>query len=722
MMRVLSILMVAVALATVASASDDEIFNVDLFCGWGGYYRPMEWMPAEVGVSSVLTEPFDGSVTVAAQQDGLNTMSVRYDDFVLTPDMPRNLPLVTKLAFAADKCTVTIRDKRGRKQWEREWNLWDYSSPNPMLTSITEKDMLIGLVGRGEFGLRQLPKGSVCQSAPGPGRVLIGRKLPQKIPWDWTGFVSLDLLILDNPDWTQFMEQQLKAIVEWVSNGGRLLIVLGSGPLAAGNPIGQFLPFELQEVRQTTLPTQTLEKWGLVSRQSESVAAWPLVPKPGARVYDIQTHGADECLFATAYAGFGRVSVLSFAPSTMSDVQTARARQFWIGRIREVLGDNPDTIQSSRNRGPRSTRMTRTIEPSSDPEGALGGSARNRRYRFDVGQAQEANNFVMEFLYEGIKPLSIWWVILLLTMLAVLLGPVDYKLLKRKGRLPLTWVTCTFWIALFTVGAYYGVQALRGGDMELKVVSVLDGIEDADHGWSTDYCGLFAPYSDDYRLSGLQQKQWWSGISPTQHSIQQYNREAAGRKIYCLQHDGGNVPYSLPINIWTIQCLLNESRVEKLPFTAEVRHEGEEVVVSISNESDSPILGAKVFLENSRGADLGQVPAGETVEFRKKPRSLRLWGSYDQGRYQNPSQGRNRYQGNYMGRFERDDAFFAQGCLQRTRAMSDYLARGAALVCAEYDQAPVSFAVEGHSSKPTHVQLARLVVFPKEQREETAND
>ena len=57
---------------------------------------------------------------------------------------------------------------------------------------------------------------------------------------------------------------------------------------------------------------------------------------------------------------------------------------------------------------------------------------------------------------------------------------------------------------------------------------------------------------------------------------------------------------------------------------------------------------------------------------------------------------------------------FAQGCLRRTQALEAYLDRGAAVVCVEYDQPPVSFGLEGRSSNLNHVQLARLVVFPKD--------
>jgi hypothetical protein len=317
----------------------------------------------------------------------------------------------------------------------------------------------------------------------------------------------------------------------------------------------------------------------------------------------------------------------------------------------------------------------------------------------------------MEFLYQEIKPLSIWWVILLLAGLALLLGPVDYKLLKRYGRLPWTWLTCTFWIILFTIGAYFGVQYLRGGQLELRVVSVLDGIDNSNHVWSTAYCGLFAPKSDDYRLKDLQKNQWWSGIAPTEHSIGMRGQERIGKRIYCLQHDGGNLPYSLPVNIWDVQCLLNESSLERFPFDAQIERRGEEVVIEITNESKSRMQGGYVLLDDRHGARFGPVRAGATKQFRSRVARMRGWGAFREEYYSDQD---SRRRGPSV-RFRKESAFFAQGCLQRTQALDAYLQCGAAVVCVEYDQPPVSFALDGRSYSHNHIQLARLVVFPKEQ-------
>ncbi|MEA3225643.1 MAG: hypothetical protein U9Q07_06795, partial [Planctomycetota bacterium] len=330
MLRVSVILLTVSVLSVVASAAEEDPFNVDFRCGWGSYFRPMEWTPLEIelGGTSELTEPFAGSVTISSQQDGLNTMNIT-NKFVLTPDLRLRLPLVTKLAFTADKCNITIRDDRGRTQWDQQFNLWDYSTRTRFLTSVGENDLLIGLVGRGKFGLLRLPSKSFCQSGTGTGNVYVGHKLPAMVPWDWTGFVSLDLLILYDPDWGVFKPQQLNAIVQWVSNGGKLLVVLGSHPLPTANPIARFLPFELQDVKQVAITQGILQEWELTHDEPETVSAWPLAPKPEARYYEVAKYDMNECLFATAYAGFGRVSVLAFDPSTMSDRQTASNAMFW---------------------------------------------------------------------------------------------------------------------------------------------------------------------------------------------------------------------------------------------------------------------------------------------------------------------------------------------------------------------------------------------------------
>lgn len=723
MLRICLALLVVFVLAFVGTASADSPFNVDCFFGWGGCYRPMEWTPLEIGISSTLTEPFAGSVNVSAKQDGLNTLNITHT-FVLTPDVPLHIPLVTKLAFAADKCSVRISNQSGRTRWRHDFELWDFSPGKRALTAIGENDLFIGLIGRRKFGLLSLSKQSACKSGTGRGKVYLKDKLPRMVPWDWTGFVSLDLLILYDPDWNQFNQNQLNAIAQWVSNGGKLLLILGSHPLLGENPIAELLPFEVQQAKEITVNTDKLKNWGLNAANSESVVSWPLKPKLGAHCYKTDDTDNGECLFGTGYVGFGRVGVLAFDPSTMTEFQKANSAQFWISRIAAILEDSDiktDELETKEQTGKSRARQRnrevylglgshRSITLAEDTKDDPG----NRQYdnQYNIGQAQAGSNAVMEYLYSisELRPLSIWWVILLLTLLAVLLGPVDYIVLKRMDRLPLTWVTSAFWIILFSAGAYYGVQALRGGKMQFRIVSVLDGIKHSNRAWSTEYCGLFAPYSDDYQLKDLDEKQWWSGIAPSQERLYAYNQQTGSRNIYCFQHDGSNLPYSLPINIWTMQCLMNESPVQQLPIDASVERQGDEISLTIVNQSDSPIKRGYVLFDKNQAVSFGPVSGYSTEDFSDRLKPYQGWERtiirYPDGRY------RSDRDGSQSG-LKNETAYSAQGCLRRTQTIKAYLAKGAAVVCAEFDQAPVSFAAKGHSCDYNHTQLVRLVVFPK---------
>jgi hypothetical protein len=576
--------------------------------------------------------------------------------------------------------------------------------------------MLIGHVGVRRFGLLTLSKQAVSQAQRRQGRVYTGYKNINMAPYDWTGYVSLDCLVLYDPDWGRFDREQLEAISQWVLNGGRLLLVLGTYPLAVDNPITELLPVRLGQTKQTTVNPALLKKFDLKSDVPEIVACWPLEAKAGVGLCEEDRCAADDCLFATSNVGFGRVGVLAFDPATLSDEQDTRSSRFWVGRIKAVIEDShkPDNPYDGRRGSMADSLRIMRFEENAEQ------SNKNQNFdRYEIGLAQSANNAVMNYLYKGIRPLSISWVILLLVALAILLGPGDYIILKRLGRLPLTWVTCTFWIVVFTVFAYYGVQYLRSGDLEMRVVSILDGIENEKKVWSTNYCGLFAPRSAEYRLKDLGDKQWWSGIAPTQQNLWSHQRDMGGRKIYCEQEDGRNEPWSLPINIWTIQCLMNECAVEKGPLGARVTRRGEEVSVTVSNESDAAIIDGFVLFDGGMGLRLDRVIEARTSEqVSGRPRRLDTWHNNDLNRLRNSHRSYSSSGG--AGTLRREDAYFAQGVLQRTRAIDTYLAHGAAVVCVEYENAETSFKVDARGCAYDHIQLARLVVFPEKDGEDTA--
>ncbi|MBI9016647.1 MAG: hypothetical protein JEZ07_05225 [Phycisphaerae bacterium] len=707
MKRFLLLICILKFIAGDALAAEKD-YNVDCSFGWSGCIRPMEWTPVDIRINTFLKEPFDGILHLSCQQDGLNNLTVS-QQFVVSPDMSVNVPMITKMAFSAEDCELRLTNPNGRSVWSYKYPLNDYNRSQKGCTIVYDNDSLIGVIGDNKFGLRNLEKQAISKYNSkahqetynsDQGSVYVKSKMVNMAPWDWTGYCSIDLLVLYNPDWREFRKDQLEAIVKWVSNGGKLFIIMGSHPFESGNPIGDMLPFKLDEIKECQLDDSLLSTWDLQVNETEAIATWPIAQNDDD-TFNYECNKDGICLFASGPIGFGRVGVMTFDPANLSEKQKAASGDFWINRISNTIEDGKELL---------SARSISKIDKNAKQDENY-----TNYYQYNPGLASQGSNAVMEYLYniKELEPLSIWWVILLLTGMAFLLGPIDYIVLKRKGHLPLTWVTSACWILLFTVVAYYGVQALRGGSMQMRVVTLQDSVGLTGHNWQTSYMGMFAPKSDRYYLdlneTGNNQ-QWFSGACPVEDYMSYYSQRTAMRNIDCIQHDGSNLPYSLPINIWTMQTMMTESKENAFPFRADVQRDNDKLILNITNLSESGITNGFITIKGNMGMPFGEVGPMESKEFILSDKGdMKIKWSYDHltsgDMYYSQSRRRNSSQRDIC-----TNAFWAQGSLKRTDAMMSYIEKGNAVVCAKYDDMPVPTRIKNVKCEYTHVYMARQVV------------
>jgi hypothetical protein len=682
----------------------------------------MQWTTVNVGIASTLTEPFQGILTLSAQQNGLNNLIISHE-FVLTPGIRLNIPMVTKFAYGAENCTVRITSEKGKTVWTRTYELWDYSKDKQVLHVLSENDLLIGLVGKREFGILRLEEESNCRYGQSVGKVFVKDKLATQLPWDWTGYCALDILVIYDEDLGQCNASQLKAIEQWVQNGGKLLLILSAHPLTENNPLSDCLPFEIKESSELNIGADTLQKIGLQPTSQHNVIAWPILTND-SMLCDFAEFEQETSIFGVGYFGFGRIGVLSFDPATLWTTQKSDTAAFWVNVLSSVIFDR--VIKDELPELPSLKRASnmpfdyqqlkyqlhmvqatsvRDIIPKVEVEDE---SDSYYSHHYGIGLEQSGSNSVMEYLLNipQMRPLSIWWVILLLVLLAILLGPVDYKVLKKIDRQPLTWLTCTFWIAIFTAGAYYGVQALRSGDLQYRSVSVIDSITRDPTAWSTSHAGIFAPKSDEYLLDGMEEDQWWSSIAPEQREMYYYNRQGATRNIYCRQYDGANLPYSLPINIWTMQCLLCEEPDDTFPIRAKVSIDNMDVSIEISNLSNAKIDDGYVVFSEERVFCFGSVDKLTTESFSGKLSYDQIWQNKKSSGYRETM----KFQSPIL---RNEEAFVATGSLNRTKAFKAMAERGAAIVCVEMNSKEPVISVKDKDCEYTNRMLCRLLLFPE---------
>jgi hypothetical protein len=158
-----------------------------------------------------------------------------------------------------------------------------------------------------------------------------------------------------------------------------------------------------------------------------------------------------------------------------------------------------------------------------------------------------------------------------------------------------------------------------------------------------------------------------------------------------------------------MQCLINESPIQQLPIDAGVERRGDEIFLTIVNKAEISIKRGYVLFDNNQAISFGSIDGYSTEEFSGQLKPYKGWDSTiikgHNGRYRYYMEG-------YKSEFKNEAAYTAQGCLQRTKTIKAYLENGAAVVCAEFEQAPVSCAVKDRSCNYKHIQLVRLVVFP----------
>ncbi len=713
------LLFVGLLAATASAGTGKPPFNVDVSVGWGNCYRPLEWTPIEVVIHPNLKEPFEGELTLEAQQDALTTMRI-HRPLTITPGRKERVPLVSKLVFAAEDCRVVIYDRRGRRQWGQRYGMGTFTGGQRRLVAVGHNDLLVGAAGRAEFGLLRVGRNLRCnretpQGAVQQGAVHVRSKVTEMLPVDWTGYASLDALVLYDVDFSLLNRHQEEAIVEWVRRGGRLLLVLGRNVPPGERPIGKLLPFRPASPQRVRLTSARLtSQWGCrpaggrgARKLTDIVTIWTIPDPAGPRWRLFEWTGQTAPPATTVPAGFqpdpvrvpavaygpaglGMVGVLACDPGVVGGEQGENLAPFWSDQLNSLFD-----------------RRALEVGPPQQVPDEFG-----MYVTYKAGTPDSAANCVMEHLLTipELKPLSIWWVIGLLLALAVLIGPLDYLLLKKLGRLPMTWVTSALYLTLFSVGAYYGVHALRAGAAQVRVVSVTDGVAGGG-AWRTSYCGIFAPVSDDYRLEGLRPTdQWWSSVAPTEGSeLHRFAQRSPSRQVTCVQGDGGSCPVSIPINIWSMQCLVLEAPADGVPFAATAHREGPEVSVRIQNLADVPIRQGWIRGADNRMTEFGSLEPGETrtIAFRPQRAQQARWdtGVPDPDRWEH---------GRSQQSFSGEATYFAYGCQRRTRAIEGHLRQGALVVCARYhDRRPAGFALAGGKGVYDHVHMARLVVFPQ---------
>jgi hypothetical protein len=378
--------------------------------------------------------------------------------------------------------------------------------------------------------------------------------LPDRVE-AWAG---LDRLIWQDIDAASLSTAQMAALRGWIAGGGRLIIAGGT----AGPDVLAAFPDEILPYRPTaTVDADPQSIAGLLGELPEDAAIFPAMAGELARGRPLAASG-DRTIAAEAVYGTGSVTLLGFDPTTE-----------WLAADDEISGP----------------LWRRLIPPRTGTTTTLN----------DDGQ-------VVSALYNlpslALPPIG--GLIALLFGYIVLVGPVNYLVLRWLDRREWAWVTIPTLIAVFTVGAFGFGNALRGSDVILHEISIVRGAPGTTEGLAWSYIGVFSPTRSTYqiRVPG-------GALISSPMSGDLFNSTSSG-PLDVLQGTETARVRNLSVPFGSLRAVRAEVATQVPLITADLRLENGRVVGVIRNQSDQVLMRPAVVLGASAQVLAGDLAPG----------------------------------------------------------------------------------------------------------------
>mgnify|MGYP002780410096 CR=1 FL=1 len=333
-----------------------------------------------------------------------------------------------------------------------------------------------------------------------------------ELPDQWFGYAAADLIVLTtgsasndfltglfSKDTSAENKAKLAALVEWVRRGGRLVVsVAGNAQMLTQFPaFQQLLPAKLNDNPATTATKDLKLDWafgsntlGATLSQSKKepfpVSRVTLDPARPARTLVPKGKPTEPPAAIQAPLGLGRVTLVTFDLDRSPFTELPEKAMFWDYLLRDAGADKAST-----------------------------GSGKQTNYANSFNQNTE-DEFVTALrnhvdTFDGVPVISFGWVALFIALYTLLIGPVEYLILKKVvGRLELTWISFPVIVVSVSAAAYFTAYAIKGNDLKINKVDVVDVDPASGRVYGRTWFTIFSPRIDSYTV-GVEPREAWAG-------------------------------------------------------------------------------------------------------------------------------------------------------------------------------------------------------------------
>jgi hypothetical protein len=207
---------------------------------------------------------------------------------------------------------------------------------------------------------------------------------------------------------------------------------------------------------------------------------------------------------------------------------------------------------------------------------------------------------------------SVQGLALLLAVYILVVGPLNYLVLRWRKRLHLAWVTIPLLTLLFAAGAFALGYALRGSDVILNKVSVV-GLQADGNASIRSYVGLFSPSQRSYEIE-VPGSHLLSPLNPDYNPWGPGGLSTTGEMVF-VQGPAGAVR-GLAVNQWSMQALMVEGSWPAFgQIEGDLQLEGGAVTGRVRNATGYTLNDAVLILGNAF-ARLGDLAPGQEAAIK----------------------------------------------------------------------------------------------------------
>jgi len=382
--------------------------------------------------------------------------------------------------------TVRLLDQAGRRVGGASQEMAMPQAPE----SIMPDETLILTLGRpqGVETITELPgfKSAARARSRSTGIEIVTARIdPQAgmLPGRWYGYDGARAIVVDTGDRETLAALDAlrgQPLVDWVARGGHLVVAVGANWQAVRDsvlgPILPGLPTGLEKVA-------SLEALDTFAGSNKPITPPGTPPVMVTKLEELEERGgtvlsvmSNMPLVVRGAHGFGRVTLIALDVDQKPFADWADRSLFWV-------------------------RAIDLKRPRADQTGAgpnVGGGP--QIYQYGVSDLSSQLRVALE-QFPGVKLIPFGWVAFFIFLYILLIGPGDYFFLKKVlKRMELTWITFPTIVVTVSLVAYYAAYLLKGNDLLVNKVDVVDIDQAAGLTRGNTWISLFSPQNRDYTI------------------------------------------------------------------------------------------------------------------------------------------------------------------------------------------------------------------------------